>query len=363
MRRVVVSLVALAVLAGGGFGLWRLHDHLQQGATAARGPGGPPAGIAVPVQAEPVTISRLAEEVLAIGTLRSNETVLVRPEVAGRVVSFGFEEGSVVRKGDVLVVLDDSVPRAELSRAEAELALARANAQRAEELYARGAGSAAARDQATAALRTAIAAVELSRARLAKYRLTAPFDGIVGLRRISPGAFVDVGAEIVNLESIDPIKLDFRVPEILLSRIAVGQSVSVSVDAFSGRSFTGRIVALDPALDPVGRSIAARAVLPNPEGLLKPGLFARVTLTLREEPEAILIPETAVVPFGGRTLVMTVIDGKAEPRPVRLGQRRDGKVQVLEGLAPGDVVVTAGQMKLQPGAAVAVLPPSAAPRS
>ncbi|MFQ3622081.1 MAG: efflux RND transporter periplasmic adaptor subunit [Acetobacteraceae bacterium] len=363
MRRVVVTLLALAVLAGGGVGLWHLQERLQHGANAARGPGGPPGGFAVPVQAEPVTVSRLAEEVLAIGTLRSNESVQLRPEVAGRVVAFGFEEGGVVRKGDVLVVLDDSVPRAELARAEAELALARANAQRADELYARGAGSAAARDQATAALRSATASVELSRARLAKYRLTAPFDGIVGLRRVSPGAFVDVGAEIVNLESIDPIKLDFRVPEILLSRIAVGQALLVSVDAFPGRAFAGRVVALDPALDPVGRSIAVRADLPNPEGLLRPGLFARVTLTLREEPEAILVPETAVVPFAGRTLVMKVVEGRAAPQPVRLGLRRDGKVQVLEGLAPGDVVVTAGQMKLQPGAAVAVLPPEAAPRS
>jgi membrane fusion protein (multidrug efflux system) len=172
---------------------------------------------------------------------------------------------------------------------------------------------------------------------------------------------VNVGADIVNVESIDPIKLDFRVPEVFLSRIRVGQRLVVTVDAFPDRTFPGEIAAIDPAIDPVGRSIAVRAALPNRDGLLRPGLFARVRLTLREEPQAIMVPEAAIVPFGGRMLVMKVVDGKAQPQPVMLGLRREGRVQVTEGLAPGDVVVTAGQMKLQPGAAVAVLPPEAAP--
>jgi membrane fusion protein (multidrug efflux system) len=358
MRRVIVAVLALAILAGGGFGLWRFYEQLQQGANVA---GGPPAGFAVPVLAEPVAVERIAEEVVAIGTLRSNESVMLRPEVAGRVAEFGFAEGSVVAAGTVLVRLDDSIPRAELAQAEAELELAQANARRAQDLYARGAGSAVARDQAVATLRTTTAAVELGRARLEKYRLVAPFDGIVGLRRVSLGAFVNVGADIVNLESIDPIKLDFRVPEVFLARVSVGQRLAVTVDAFPDRTFPGEIVAIDPAVDPVGRSIAVRASLPNRDGLLRPGLFARVRLTLREEPQAILVPEAAIVPFGGRMLVMKVVDGKAQPQPVTLGLRREGRVQVTEGLAPGDVVVTAGQMKLQPGAAVAVLPPEAAP--
>lgn len=361
MRRLIVAVLALALLAGGGLGLWRFQQQLQQGAAAAGGPGGPPGGFAVPVLAEPVSVERIAEEIVAIGTLRSNESVMLRPEVAGRVAEIGFAEGSVVTAGTMLVQLDDSIPRAELAQAEAELELAQANARRAQDLFARGAGSAVARDQAVATLRTTTAAVELSRARLEKFRLVAPFDGIVGLRRVSPGAFVNVGADIVNLESIDPIKLDFRVPEVFLSRISVGQRLAVIVDAFPDRTFPGEVVAIDPAIDPVGRSIAVRASLPNRDGFLRPGLFARVRLTLREEPQAILVPEAAIVPFGGRTLVMKVVDGKAQPQPVTLGLRREGRVQVTEGLAPGDVVVTAGQMKLRPGAAVAVRPPEAAP--
>jgi membrane fusion protein (multidrug efflux system) len=361
MRRFIVAALALALLAGGGLALWRFSEQVQQGANAAGGPGGPPADFAVPVLAEPVSVERIAEEVVAIGTLKSNESVMLRPEVMGRVAEIAFAEGSVVTAGIVLVLLDDAIPRAELTQAEAELELAQANARRAQDLYARGAGSAVARDQAVANLRTTTAAVELGRARLEKYRLVAPFDGIVGLRRVSPGAFVNVGADIVNLESIDPIKLDFRVPEVFLARVAVGQRLGLTVDAFPERTFSGEIVAIDPAIDPVGRNLAVRASLPNRDGFLRPGLFARVRLTLHEEPQAIMVPEAAIVPFGGRMLVMKVVDGKAQPQPVTLGLRRAGRVQVTEGLVPGDVVVTAGQMKLQPGAAVAVLPPDAAP--
>lgn len=357
MRRVIVALVAIGILAAGGWSLWQLRETAGQGATAARGPAGPPGGFAVPVEAEPVRVGRLAEEILAVGTLKSNESVLLRPEVAGRIAEIAFAEGTPVKAGQTLVQLDDSIPRAELAQAEANLALAEANAARAQELFARGAGSAANRDQALAALRTGRAAVELARARLEKYRLVAPFDGIVGLRRASPGDFVNVGQEIVNLESIDPIKLEFRVPEVALPALRVGQRISVRVDAYPDRSFEGEVYAIDPAADAAGRSIAVRARLPNPEGLLRPGLFARVVLTVREEPEALLVPETAVVPFAGRILVMKVVEGRAQPAPVTLGLRRDGMVQVTSGLAPGDVVITAGQMKAQPGAAVAVIPP------
>jgi membrane fusion protein (multidrug efflux system) len=360
MRRFIVAVLALGVLAAGGYGLWQFKQTAGQGATAAR-PGGPPGGFAVPVEAEPVRIARVAEEVLAVGTVRSNESVLLRPEVAGRIASIAFAEGTRVKAGETLVQLDDSIPRAELAQAEANLALAQANAARAQELFTRGAGSAAARDQATATLRSGVASVELSRARLEKYRLTAPFDGIAGLRRASPGEFVNVGQEIVNVESIDPIKVDFRVPEGVLGALRVGQKLNVRVDAFPDRSFDGEIYAIDPAADAAGRSIALRARLPNPDGLLRPGLFARVVLTVREEPRAVLVPEAAVVPFGGRILVMKVVDGKATPQPVTLGLRRDGMVQITDGLAEGDVVITAGQMKAQPGAAVAVIPPGGGP--
>jgi membrane fusion protein (multidrug efflux system) len=357
LRRILIPLVAILVLAAGGFGLWRFQQqHAVATAPAARPPG-PPGG--VPVEAAPVVVQALADEITAIGTLRSNESVMIRPEIAGRIAALPFSEGQAVRKGDVLLQLDDSVARAELASAEANAVLARANAARQEELFARGAGSGRARDEAVAQLRTTAAAVELMRARLGKYRIEAPFDGIVGLRRVSPGDFVKDGADIVNLESLDPLKLDFRVPETLLASLHVGQTLEVRLDAFPDRSFPGRVYAIDPAIDPAGRSVAVRALLPNPEGQLRPGLFARVTLQLQSWPQAVMVPETAIVTFGGRVLVMKVVDGRAQPQPVTTGIRRGTMVHVVQGLAPGDVVITAGQMKVQPGTPVAVAAPPA----
>jgi len=359
LRRVVVPVVAVLLLGAGGYGLWQFQRQHSVATSPAPRPGGPPGGI--PVEAVAVTVRALADEITAIGTLRSNESVMIRPEITGRVAALPFAEGQAVKKGAVIVQLDDGVPRAELASAEANFVLARANAARQEELFARGAGSGRARDEAVAQLRTTAAAVELARARLEKYRIEAPFDGVVGLRRVSPGDFVRDGADIVNLESLDPLKVDFRVPETLLASLRVGQTLEVRLDSFPDRTFPGQVYAIDPAIDPGGRSVAVRALLPNPEGQLRPGLFARVTLTLQAWPQAVMVPETAIVTFGGQVLVMKVVDGKAAPQPVRTGIRQGTMVHVTQGLSAGDVVVTAGHMKLQPGAPVSVLPQPASP--
>lgn len=362
MRRVIVALLALAVLGGGGAGLWYFQQQ-NAGPSAAGGPprgGAPGGGRGVPVEAEAVTVRSIADEITAIGTLRSNESVVIRPEIAGRIVEFNFEEGRPVAKGTVLVQFDDSVARAELASAEANAVLARANAARSTELFARGAGSARTRDEDQAALRSTAAAVELAKARLDRYRILAPFDGIVGLRRVSPGDFVQSGADVVNIESIDPIKVDFRVPETLLASLRQGQHLDLSVDAFPGRSFPGTVYAIDPAVEAAGRAVVIRATLPNPEGMLRPGLFARVSLSIEAFPDAVMVPETAIVSFAGRVLVMKVVDGKVATQPVTTGLRIGQLVQVKSGLAAGDVVITAGHMKVQPGMPVAVTAPPAA---
>jgi membrane fusion protein (multidrug efflux system) len=361
VRRLLVPVLALAVLAGGGFGLWHFQQQNSTVTAPAGGgrPPGPPGG--VPVEAEPVTVRPLSDEVTAIGSLRSNESVMVRPEILGRITALPFTEGAAVNRGAVIVQLDESLPRAELASAEANAALARANAARQEELFARAAGSGRARDEAVAQLRTTAAQVELARARLERYRILAPFDGIVGLRRVSPGDYVKDGTDIVNVESIDPIKVDFRVPETLLASLRVGQVLDVRVDAFPDRKFPGEVFAIDPAVDPAGRSIAVRARIPNGDGLLRPGLFARVALTLQSWPQAVMVPETAIVTFGGRVLVMKVVEGRATPQPVTTGIRRGTLVHVTQGLAAGDVVITAGHMKVQPGTPVSVVAPAAPP--
>ncbi len=377
MRRYYVYGIALILLAGGGYWGWSRYRDTLSALTwpqvnfsinwsffrnpQAAAPGGPPG---VPVEAATVRVGTIADEITAIGSLRSNESVTLRPEIAGRVVRVNFREGQPVTEGQLLIELDDSVPRAELADAQAQLTVARANSERSIDLFARGAGSARARDEAVATLRMAEAAVELRRARLAQYRLMAPFDGVAGLRQVSPGDFVAAGAAIVNIESLNPIKVEFRVPELYLPSVHSGQILRLRVDAYPGKEFPGAVYAINPALDASGRSIAIRAMLPNTDNQLRPGLFARVTLTLRQEERAIMVPESAVVPMQQGAIVMKIVDGRAVAQPVRLGIRRNTEVQIVEGLSEGDVVVTAGHMKLQPGAPVMVVnqpPPAAAP--
>ena len=362
MLRSIVAVVVVLLVAGSGAGAYWKLVMVPQAAALQQGSGGPPAGFAMPVEAAPVRIDVAQRQIQAIGTLRSNESVIVRPEVAGRIVAINFQEGQRVRKGQVLVQLDASFERAELAQAEAMAQLARANFGRADELQKRGAGTQRALDEAQAGIRSAAATVELRRARLEKFTLVAPFDGVVGLRKVSVGDVVLPGHEFVNLEQVDPLKLDFRVPELFLSAIRVGQQVAIAVDAYPGRSFAGEVFAIDPALDAAGRSIVIRARIANADDALRPGLFARVTLTLAERPQALFVPEQALVPQGDRHFLFKLVDGgEGKPKvvelvPVKLGERRAGEVEILAGLAPGDQVVTAGVLKIRPGMPVQVIP-------
>ncbi|MBL8660419.1 MAG: efflux RND transporter periplasmic adaptor subunit, partial [Rhodospirillales bacterium] len=202
------------------------------------------------------------------------------------------------------------------------------------------------------------AKVDLAEARLDKTRITAPFSGMIGLRRVSVGDYVSSGEDLVNLESIDPIKVDFRIAERHLSDLRAGQELELEVDAYPGRRFRGRVFAVDPQVDPGGRSIALRAEVPNPDGLLRPGLFSRIRLVLNVRDDAITVPEQAIIPVGEERYVFTVVDGKAVKTKITLGQRGPGWVEVTRGLSAGDVVVTAGQLKIREGSAVEVMAPT-----
>jgi membrane fusion protein, multidrug efflux system len=314
--------------------------------------GGPPK---VPVEAAEVTAGALSERVTAIGSLISNESVIVRPEIAGRVVEIGFEEGQPVKKGALLVKLDDALYQAELTEAEARLDLAKKNFTRTEELYANRTTSERARDEARSNLDVSTAAVALAKVRIDKMRLVAPFDGIAGLRKISAGDYVTAGQDLFNLENIDPIKVDFRIAEKFLPAIRDKQAIQINVDAYPDRTFDGQVYAIDPRIDAGGRSIVIRAKVANAENLLRPGLFARVSLILELKPSALTVPEQAIVPRGDSQLVFQVIDGKVKQTPVTIGTRRDGRVEIVEGLAKGDLVVTAGHQKIRDGGAVTII--------
>jgi membrane fusion protein (multidrug efflux system) len=363
MRSIVAVVVVLLVGAGLGGAYWYFVMQPEQQAGAV---GGAPAGFAMPVEAAPVRVGPSQRQIQAVGSLRSNESVIVRPELAGRIVEINFIEGQKVRKGQVLVQLDSTVPRAELAQMQASLALARSNYERAQELFKRNAGTERALDEARFKLRNDEAAVKLAEARLDKYVLTAPFDGVIGLRKVSVGDFVNAGADLVNLEQIDPLKVDFRVPEVFLASLRVGQRIAVTVDALPGRDFAGEVYAIDPLVDANGRAVVIRARIANPEDMLRPGLFARVALVVDEKPEAVFVPEQSLVPVIDQLFVFKVVDGPQGGKvvaftKVKLGERLKGEAEIVEGLKPGDVVVTAGLLKIRDGMPVQIMPPPGTP--
>jgi membrane fusion protein (multidrug efflux system) len=258
-----------------------------------------------------------------------------------------------VRKGQVIVALDSAVPAAEVAQARANLALAESNFARTQQLQKENFVSATARDQALNGLRVAQANLQLAEAKLAKMRIVAPFAGIIGIRRVSVGDYVKEGQDLVTLEDVSSLKVDFRLPEQLLATLRAGQSVEIQSDALPGRRYAGSIEAIDPLIDQNGRALVLRARLRNADGMLRPGMFVRTRIILEERPTALTIPEEAIVPVGADQYVFRVVDGKAQRTRVATGLRREGQVEITAGLSPGDVVVTAGQLKVRDGTAVA----------
>lgn len=316
---------------------------------------------AFPVEISVVAVTPLTNSIEAVGTLRSGETVIIRPEIAGRVSRILFEEGRPVAAGTPLVELDASTFMAEVAVARADLALAEAEAERARTLFAQKTGTGRARDEATARLATTKAALQLAEAQFAKTRIVAPFGGILGLREVSVGDVVQPGQAMVNLESIDPLKLDFAVPETMLTRLAVGQTVDIVLDARPGEHFAGTVYAINPAIDDAGRAIHLRALVPNPEGRLRPGLFARARLDTAPSGDSMTVPEQALTARHGKVYVYKVTGDTVAETEVTLGRRLSGSVEVLSGLGPGDTIVTAGQQRLRDGAKIEVVAPDGTP--
>ena len=326
-------------------------------AKAAPAKGPPP----IVIEATKVAVVKLPQALTAVGSLRSDETVIVRPEVAGRVSQILFKEGERVTKGQPLLKLDESVQHADLERAKANLVLAKSKLDRAEELRKQNFISSQARDEAENIYRVAKADVELMQARLAKTAIPAPFSGTIGLRHVSVGDYVKEGQDIVNLESLDALKVDFRVPEIFLSQVQNGQTLQITLDALPDRVYDGRVYAINPLIDANGRSIVIRAQVANKDGRLRPGMFARVRLFTSGSKETIVVPEESLFPVGDDKYVYKVVDNQATRQKIEIGQRREGRVEVVNGLTPEDVVVTAGVIKLREGAPVSIANTAPAP--
>jgi membrane fusion protein (multidrug efflux system) len=324
------------------------------GAAPATGGGGPPKGL--PVKAVPVKVGTVTNEVTAVGTLLAEESVIIRPEIDGRVLDLHFREGQGVARGAKLVTLDASEVMAQLAAAEAQVRTDAQRLERTKELLDQKFISQDAYDVAKNNYERSVAVRDEIRARLDKTVIRAPFPGVVGLRMVSPGAYVKKGDDIVRLENIASIKLDFRVPELFVARLKVGQPVAIRLDAFPSESFSGRIYAVEPVVDERTRTILARARVTNAGFKLKPGMFVRVALTLETRQNAILVPEPAIWPQGQDNFVYRVIEGKALLTKIQTGLRRPGEVEVVAGLSPGDMVITEGQIKMRDGMPVMVLP-------
>ena len=327
--------------------------------------------------------------------------------MAGRISQLGFADGARVRKGQLLVKLDDALQTAEIKQAQAQVAIARANYKRNQELVAQNFVAQRVLDESQATVQVAEAQLALADARLQRMAIVAPFDGTVGIRSVNVGDFVKDGADLVNLEDLSSLYVDFRLPERYLSRLKRGQPVEVQMDAFPGRAFKATVEAIDPLLDANGRSVGVRAVLPNTAGMpvqapapgqagplpageqakarqtaqpaplsaprsaaateggpLRPGMFAKVTAVFAVRDNALTVPEEAIVPQGGKQFVIKVMpadtlapEARAKLPPdtvnvsqraeVKLGIRRPGRVELLDGVAEGDTVVVAGQQRLQ----------------
>ncbi len=345
---IVASLIAAAVAA------WLLSGDAGD-ALVAGGAGAGPDSVAVVTA--PVVEMPLAVEVEALGTARSNEAVEITAKAANTVIAARFEEGQLVRRGDLLVELDGAQARADLAAAEAALAESRSAYARSQDLFAQQALSQAQLEQIEATLLANEARVAASRSRLADTLIRAPFDGRMGLRRVSVGALVNPGAVISTLDDTGTMKVDFDVPEIFLSVLRSGLAVAAKSAAYPDASFDGSVESVDSRVDPVTRTIKVRARLPNPDGQLRPGMFLTVRVS-RDPLPGLVIPEQALVPERGKIYVFVLAGGRIARREVTIGRRTPGEVEITQGVTAGERVVTEGTQKVRDGNAAHEIPPA-----
>ena len=343
-------IAVVGVCVASGVAWWAQRPASVDQAAAAVPAGG---GKAPAVEVAKVTSITLVDETQSVGSLRSMQGVMLRPEVAGRVSKILFNDGQRVRKGQLLVQFDDQLQAAQVSQAKAEMSIAAANHKRNQELVAQNFISKRSLDESAAALEVAQAKLDLAVATLQRLKIVAPFDGVTGLRQVNVGDYLKDGTDVVNIEDIDAVLVDFRLPERFQAKVRPGQKAQLTVDALPGRPFAAIVQAVDPLIDANGRSVGVRGCIDNRQQQLRPGMFARVNAVFGSRPSALVIPEEAIVPQGGRTFVVKVVPGEkpdtlvSQRVPVKAGLRQPGKVEILEGLELDDTVVIAGHQRLQ----------------
>ncbi|TVS12726.1 MAG: efflux RND transporter periplasmic adaptor subunit [Gammaproteobacteria bacterium] len=351
LRFLIVTV--LVALLFGGIGLYKLQQYQRfQTMMAAERP-------AVVVSSAPVVLEQWPIEIEALGTFMANQGVQVATEVPGRVQRIHFRSGGHVAAGELLLELDASAERAELRALEADLELARLDLKRVEDLRQTQAVSQSQLDRAATLVRSLEARAEQHAVLIERKTIRAPFDGDLGIRLVHLGQYLSPGDTVVSLQALDPMHLDFTLPERYLGATGVGQTVRAPVAAWPDTTFAGTITAISPELQRATRMLHLQATLPNPEGRLRPGMFSQLTVVVGDPQPVLTLPRTAVAyqAFGETVFVLERdADGRltAEQRPVRVGRVRAGRVEILEGVAEDAEVVATGQMKLRSGQRVRI---------
>lgn len=351
IKRLLIVLVLLALVFGGIFG-WKYYTMKQMAAQASQPQ--PPATVA----SATVKQEQWQPTLYAIGNLTAIQGVDVANEVAGVVESVNFESGESVKKGDVLVKLDDRMDQAELQGLVAQRRLAEVQFERFKKLLAQKSTSKSQYDEAQAKLESARAQVDAKRAYIDKKAIKAPFSGRVGIRQVDVGQYLASGTSVVTLQALDRLYVDFTLPERDIAKVEPGQKVEVNLQAYGDRRFEGKISAISPKVESGTRSLQLRAVIPNQDHLLRPGMFANVHVQLPTRNKVLTVPRTAITynPYGDSVFVIMEKNGNkvVQRRQVEIGDSQEGQVEVTKGLEAGDQVVRAGQVKLRNGQSVTI---------
>jgi membrane fusion protein (multidrug efflux system) len=320
---------------------------------AGGGPGGAGGGFAMPVEVSSAIRDTVVDAIAATGQIEAVQSVELRPEVEGRIVDILVREGQEVGAGTGLFKVDDTELKAQVARAEADRDVAQRNLERTKQLMAQNASSQADLERADAGYRAAQASYDLLKTRLDRTVVRAPFSGVVGRRLVSIGTYVNSQAPLISLQSVNPQHASFQVPERYADRLRRGQLVSFQVAALPGKNFSGEVVFVDPVVELPGRTILIKARVPNPEHQLQAGMFIEARLATDIRPNAVVVPEDAILPLQGSTYVWLVKEGKADRRQVTLGVRTAGWAEIQGGgVEAGDQVVVGGAERLFPGASV-----------
>lgn len=306
---------------------------------------------AVTVRMEQISLVPFPDTIEALGTTQANKSVAITSEVASIITGIHFEQGEPVSAGEVLVTLEDAEARADLAAAQAALVDSRTQYKRSMRLSDSGAISESRLQQLEAQMNADAARVNAAQARLADHTIRAPFAGRTGLRQVSVGTLMQPGTTITTLDDINPIWLDFSVPEAFIGTLQTGQQVTAHSVAYPDRAFTGTVRGIDTRVDPQSRALTVRAAIDNSQDLLKPGMFLSVEL-LRERDKVLLIPEEAVLPEETRQYIFIVNDGVAHKREITTGRRKPGVVEVTSGLEAGEKIVVAGLLRVRDGVPV-----------